>query len=197
MAEIVVAASVLSSFPMPQVCARTGEPTTRTRAMQATWVPLWAYALLAGGLIPFAIVYFAVAKRVRARVPVSRSVSRRRSLGMVLVVVAALPFLAGLIGVLTEPTPGVAALFLASAGALAGGVALQTKNTVRLRWRGDDIRFTRVHPAFAAGVAQRLDVLRARSLAGWHPDPAGAPALRYYDGTRWTEHLSPANGAPW
>lgn len=165
--------------------------------MQATWVPLWAYLLLAGGLIPFAIVYFAVSKRVRARVPVSRSVSRRRSLGVVLVVVAALPFFGALIGMLTEPSPGVAVVCLLFAGALALGVVLQMKSVVRLRWRGDDIRFTRVHPAFAAAVAQRLDVLRAQSLAGWHPDPAGAPALRYYDGTRWTEHLSPGNGAAW
>lgn len=25
--------------------------------------------------------------------------------------------------------------------------------------------------------------------AGWHPDPSGAPQLRYWDGTRWTEHV--------
>ncbi|MFE3517854.1 phospholipid scramblase-related protein [Streptomyces sp. NPDC059166] len=31
--------------------------------------------------------------------------------------------------------------------------------------------------------------------AGWHPDPHGAPQLlRYWDGTRWTEHTHPAQG---
>lgn len=165
--------------------------------MQATSVPLWAYLLLAGGLIPFAIAYFAVSKRVQARVPVSRSVSRRHRLGVVLVVVAALPFFGALIGMLTEPSPGVAVVCLLSAGALAYDMVLWTKNVVRLRWRGDDIGFTRVHPAFAAAVAQRLDVLRAHSLAGWHPAPAGSPALRYYDGTRWTEQISPGNGVAW
>jgi hypothetical protein len=27
---------------------------------------------------------------------------------------------------------------------------------------------------------------------GWHPDPFGRAALRYWDGTRWTEHVSTA-----
>ncbi|MFI8006268.1 phospholipid scramblase-related protein [Streptomyces sp. NPDC086010] len=31
--------------------------------------------------------------------------------------------------------------------------------------------------------------------AGWHPDPHGAPQLlRYWDGSRWTEHTHPADG---
>ncbi len=28
--------------------------------------------------------------------------------------------------------------------------------------------------------------------AGWYPDPAGSQALRWWDGTRWTEHVSQA-----
>ena len=27
--------------------------------------------------------------------------------------------------------------------------------------------------------------------AGWHPDPSGQPQLRYWDGQRWTDHVSP------
>jgi uncharacterized protein YxjI len=31
--------------------------------------------------------------------------------------------------------------------------------------------------------------------AGWYPDPHGAPQLlRYWDGSRWTEHTNPAGG---
>ena len=26
--------------------------------------------------------------------------------------------------------------------------------------------------------------------AGWHPDPQGQAALRYWDGQQWTEHVS-------
>lgn len=30
----------------------------------------------------------------------------------------------------------------------------------------------------------------ARAPGGWHPDPSGRWELRYYDGVRWTEHVS-------
>lgn len=30
--------------------------------------------------------------------------------------------------------------------------------------------------------------------AGWYPDPHGATALRYWDGTQWTEHTAPGVG---
>ncbi|MFJ2415843.1 phospholipid scramblase-related protein [Streptomyces brevispora] len=33
--------------------------------------------------------------------------------------------------------------------------------------------------------------------AGWYPDPHGVPQLlRYWDGSRWTEHTNPADGQP-
>ncbi len=32
----------------------------------------------------------------------------------------------------------------------------------------------------------------AASPAGWYPDPSGAPGQRYFDGTQWTQHHSPA-----
>lgn len=31
--------------------------------------------------------------------------------------------------------------------------------------------------------------------AGWHPDPQGGGGQRWWDGTRWTEHTTPAAGA--
>lgn len=30
---------------------------------------------------------------------------------------------------------------------------------------------------------------------GWYPDPAGAAAVRYWDGHQWTSHLAPAQGS--
>jgi hypothetical protein len=41
-------------------------------------------------------------------------------------------------------------------------------------------------PTYAAAVA----VARAPVPAGWHPDPAGHYASRFWDGARWTEHVS-------
>lgn len=32
--------------------------------------------------------------------------------------------------------------------------------------------------------------------AGWHDDPEGGPRLRYWDGTRWTEHYADRPGLP-
>ena len=29
------------------------------------------------------------------------------------------------------------------------------------------------------------------TLAQWYPDPSGAPGLRYWDGTAWTDHYAP------
>jgi hypothetical protein len=31
--------------------------------------------------------------------------------------------------------------------------------------------------------------------AGWYPDPAGGPGIRYFDGSRWTEHTA-TRGVP-
>ena len=28
---------------------------------------------------------------------------------------------------------------------------------------------------------------------GWYPDPNGAPAQRYFDGTKWTDQLAPVS----
>ena len=39
----------------------------------------------------------------------------------------------------------------------------------------------------AAGSAPGGSV--AGGQAGWYPDPGGSPALRYYDGSAWTDHL--------
>jgi hypothetical protein len=33
---------------------------------------------------------------------------------------------------------------------------------------------------------------RGGPAAGWYPDPAGQPMMRWWDGVRWTEHLQAA-----
>ena len=37
---------------------------------------------------------------------------------------------------------------------------------------------------------------QGQAQPGWYPDPSGPPGqMRWWDGTRWTEHLQPAPGA--
>ena len=52
----------------------------------------------------------------------------------------------------------------------------------------------------APAQAPVAPVAPAAVPAGWHPDPSGAGQLRYWDGTRWTEHVHvqapPAPPAP-
>ena len=47
---------------------------------------------------------------------------------------------------------------------------------------------------------QGVPQVQSRSLAppvgAWHPDPTKRFALRYYDGSVWTEHVQGSNGAP-
>jgi hypothetical protein len=47
---------------------------------------------------------------------------------------------------------------------------------------------------YAGASAERSPVAAAEPVAaaGWHPDPYGRHALRYWDGSAWTEHV--ANG---
>ena len=37
---------------------------------------------------------------------------------------------------------------------------------------------------------------RQSAPAGWYPDPAGPASIRYFDGSQWTQHISPVHLAP-
>jgi hypothetical protein len=45
-----------------------------------------------------------------------------------------------------------------------------------------------------AALETRPQQHQLSSHAGWYADPFGAPVLRWYDGTQWTEHTSPSTG---
>jgi uncharacterized RDD family membrane protein YckC len=69
----------------------------------------------------------------------------------------------------------------------------------------EEIEQRRHAPSLATGRATRVEIFRTTSARldgvtsqpGWHPDPVPPltgqpPLLRYWDGTRWTEHTAPA-----
>lgn len=46
-----------------------------------------------------------------------------------------------------------------------------------------------------SGSKSKLDHVQARpETAGWHPDPLGRFDSRYFDGSRWTQHVGRVEG---
>ncbi len=76
-------------------------------------------------------------------------------------------------------------LFFANAGKGALDVDVPAGALVRLRY---------VAPTwfvFSPGkLTHEATVAVEAPAAGWHPDPSGRHALRYWDGSRWTSHVS-------
>lgn len=76
-------------------------------------------------------------------------------------------------------------------GSLAQSVALQAVTVLILVLLAIGARkyvnLSRRHTGGTSGgtVQSSTDI-----VAGWHPDPSGRYQLRYWDGTRWTEHVS-------
>lgn len=63
------------------------------------------------------------------------------------------------------------------------------------RSRGQRAGSGTASPAGGAGdatvAAGTATVAAGASPAGWHPDPYGGGGQRWWDGTRWTEHVAP------
>ena len=58
------------------------------------------------------------------------------------------------------------------------------------RWRDPAARVAAVTEAAAATTASVSATGASPSPGAWHPDPSGRHELRWWDGTRWTEHVS-------
>ena len=55
---------------------------------------------------------------------------------------------------------------------------------------------TRLSPFGVSAVLEKGTMLGVSTPPNWYPDPQVPGLLRYWDGTRWTAHTSPATGAP-
>ena len=64
-----------------------------------------------------------------------------------------------------------------------GVLVILTLAGVRVGYRQDKADFA----LRTAGIAR----FARRRAGGWHPDPNGLPAQRYFDGTAWAENLAP------
>jgi hypothetical protein len=152
----------LRSGQLPGVCCRTGAPADAQMRVAFSSAPGWIYLLiLAGGLI-FLIVYYAVAKRARGRLPVT--LRERRRVGLLrlsplLVILIALAMMIGSTAIPDTGTGGVVALFGLLLIVVAIVLALVIRRMIvrgkvfedpstKARW----VELKGVHPAFAEAV---------------------------------------------
>jgi hypothetical protein len=72
------------------------------------------------------------------------------------------------------------------------GAALLVVATVALILQAPGRRVTATPGAGAADLPAALETAQAPTwrAADWYPDPQGEARLRYWDGTRWTEHTA-------
>ncbi len=159
MARVEITRHELQSGALPPVCAKSGEPTEHYVAVPVPIPHPRARALLLLGVVPYFVWRRFFARRILARIPLSRAMIdlRRRQHGM-LVALATMATLVA-VGGLVLPDSHVR-LTVAAAGA---AVALVVQ-TMLMVWRRDArVRFatTRygtvilhgIHPAFRAALA--------------------------------------------
>jgi hypothetical protein len=147
---------------LPPVCVKTGGPADGTVEVTFERLPPWTYLLLLAGIFPFFVALLLIRDQVRGQVPVTRLVvaryrAHRRpiamgwalvALGVGLAAVAGEPWLVLLAGA------GILLIVVAEVRRTQGwitGVPVAGTPFVELR---------RVHPAFAAAMAEQRD--RAR-----------------------------------
>jgi hypothetical protein len=181
---------------MPPMCARTGKAARGTARVTVVKTPPWAVALAIFGLPGLIVMAYVASRRLTVTMPVARWVMAKQSFAGLGVVMAFCVAFVGLLGAYFEP--GVVSFLVLG---VASALTYVTGRAYRTTWVGgkwvDDktVRLTRLDPAFAQALGQaaahRSTVEQRTAAAGWHPDPGGTPALRYFDGVSWTEHLAP------
>lgn len=189
MTDLVLRAADLTAVPMPPLCARTGRPARGVAKLSVVHVPRSALAGLPLGVAGVLFLAHTGKRQVTVRLPVAPGVKERRTAAAAGALVLA--FLLILLGaMLTETRAPSLVLTVAVLAALLAGCA----RTYLTAWVGgswvdeETVRLTRLHPSFAAALTEGVQRL---SGAGWHPDPGGTAAERWFDGRVWTKDLRP------
>ena len=66
MRVVLLADWVLAGYGVPQVCARHGQPAAGVKTQFRSRTPGWAYALLALGVVPYLVAFYATRKTIFA-----------------------------------------------------------------------------------------------------------------------------------
>lgn len=77
MAAVSVPREDFARGEFPPVCARTGQPTDATAAIEGSRLPGWTFLLLLFGVLPFLVAWVFARERIAGRVPITPEASAR------------------------------------------------------------------------------------------------------------------------
>ncbi|HEV2888934.1 MAG TPA: DUF2510 domain-containing protein [Frankiaceae bacterium] len=200
--RIEVPGDVLARVDVPMhLCARTGRAATASvegRAQRHLAAPKDLPLLLHSPLL-HALLGGGEQDGVPYRLPIARGTRRRRFLLQLASVLVGMAAFFVLVWAYFEPRP---VPVLAASLSVAAEVALLRAYDlawVRVRRHGDGVVLDRLDPYFAALLQAAVDeatvdeatapAAAATTPPGWYADPAGGPALRWWDGAAWTVHV--------
>lgn len=194
MTDLVIPVSDVPVLRVPPVCARTGLPARKTRAVTMVRAPKWTYAFAVFGVLVAILMQQAVGKTTTLDLPISRRASTRMSLGVLGIVGAGSGAFFGFMWAVVEPGPLSAAFFVVTMALTVASAVMYHRAWVHGKYIDDgNVRITGLDESFADAIRGQLAARREQAaraaLAGWHPDPSGQHSLRYFDGTGWTAHV--------
>jgi hypothetical protein len=177
-AQAVIAGAV------PEVCARHGQPATRRRrTVFRSHTPKWTYLLLLFGVLPFAIVAFALQRQVKAPSwPFCPDCGRLRTrrvllgIGLVLLAVAGVIAFAALLPPENSYAGTIMVVFVVLLIAGLGTASTASSASIASGYvsnDGDTVHVRRAHQIFG----DRVMALLSRPPLQTHPEypPAGSP----------------------
>ncbi|QGN58511.1 hypothetical protein [Nostocoides sp. HKS02] len=146
---------------MPQICVKTGVPTADTLTIRGRATPVWAWAMIVFGFLPWLVAQAGSSHRYAITVPLQRAVFQRyRQWRRASWVLAALGITLMLGAAAVDGERALLLLAVTLVG-LAWGLVNEWVNSVGIRLtREGALLMTRVHPAFREAVL-RQDAAKA------------------------------------
>ena len=157
MASALIGREALWYGDLPRVCIKSGEPADSDVAVRFSHVPPWTFLLLLAGVVPFFVALLFVPERISGRLPATVATVERYHAHRPWQWATWAAILAGpLLSVaLNRPQPmlatgaGLVGLLIVEARRANDWVGLRPVRSTPL------VELHRVHPDFAAAVAER------------------------------------------
>lgn len=191
MTDLVIPVADVPALRVPPICARTGLPARKTRKLRMLKAPAWTYAFLVFGVLVAVLLQNLVGKRTDLDLPIARRTSIRMNVCLLGIALCGCAAVFGFFWVLSAPGAASGVACVATTGLTVAAVVTYYRSWVHGKYIDDDnVRVTGLDPSFAEAIRAQLVARReAVAPAGWHADPSGQHALRWFDGTAWTAHV--------